>query len=262
MVTSSWKRRPTPLSGICCPSWNGAAEHAPIDANIATLLGLDPARIDVGGDSAGGNLAAAACLVAREQGGPPIAHQLLLYPLLDASMNTESYRTYGQGYYLAQEVMRYCFDMYLADQAEGGSPCVSPLRAASREGLPPVTLPACEYDPVRDEAPSVCAAIAASRRAGRSRRAARDGPCLHSYVRRAPVAARRRPKAAARSARHRSEIVMESCINIQYSTRRNRAAPVPAQQCVRRACEPPAAFRRRELWLTHSDGQTNCHPAI
>ncbi|NHV26839.1 alpha/beta hydrolase [Burkholderia sp. D-99] len=118
----------------------------------AAGLGLDPARIAVGGDSAGGNLAAAACLVARERGGPPIAHQLLLYPPLDASMSSTSYRTCGQGYYLTQEIMRYCFDMYLTDPADGGSPCVSPLRAASLEGLPPATLLACEYDPVRDDA--------------------------------------------------------------------------------------------------------------
>ncbi|WP_423382408.1 alpha/beta hydrolase [Burkholderia sp. LMG 32019] len=118
----------------------------------AAGLGLDPARIAVGGDSAGGNLAAAACLVARERGGPPIAHQLLLYPPLDASMSSTSYRTCGQGYYLTQEIMQYCFDMYLTDPADGGSPCVSPLRAASLEGLPPATLLACEYDPVRDDA--------------------------------------------------------------------------------------------------------------
>ncbi|CAM2190652.1 acetyl esterase [Burkholderia cepacia] len=118
----------------------------------AAGLGLDPARIAVGGDSAGGNLAAAACLVARERGGPSIAHQLLLYPPLDASMSATSYRTCGQGYYLTQDVMRYCFDMYLTDPADGGSPRVSPLQAASLEGLPPATLLACEYDPVRDDA--------------------------------------------------------------------------------------------------------------
>ncbi|AFI68347.1 hypothetical protein BP1026B_II0062 [Burkholderia pseudomallei 1026b] len=55
---------------------------------------------------------------------------------------------------------------------------------------------------------------------------------------------------------------MESCINIQYSTHRNRAAPVPASRRGRHLCEPSAAFLRRELRLTHSDGQTNCHPAI
>ncbi|WP_175965339.1 alpha/beta hydrolase [Burkholderia sp. BCC0322] len=115
-------------------------------------LGLDPARIAVGGDSAGGNLAAAACLVARERGGPSIAHQLLLYPPLDASMSTTSYRTCGQGYYLTQAIMQYCFDLYLTDPADAGSPCVSPLRAASVGGLPPATLLACEYDPVRDDA--------------------------------------------------------------------------------------------------------------
>ncbi|WP_272545261.1 alpha/beta hydrolase [Burkholderia cepacia] len=118
----------------------------------AAGLGLDPARIAVGGDSAGGNLAAAACLVARGRGGPSIAHQLLLYPPLDASMSTTSYRTCGQGYYLTQDVMRYCFDMYLTDPADGRSPCVSPLQAVSLEGLPPATLLACEYDPVRDDA--------------------------------------------------------------------------------------------------------------
>ncbi|VWB32629.1 alpha/beta hydrolase [Burkholderia lata] len=118
----------------------------------AANLGLDPARIAVGGDSAGGNLAAAACLVARERGGPSIAHQLLLYPPLDASMSATSYRTFGQGYYLTQEIMRVCFDLYLTDPADGSSPRVSPLRAASLEGLPPATLLACEYDPVRDDA--------------------------------------------------------------------------------------------------------------
>ncbi|VWC57010.1 esterase [Burkholderia aenigmatica] len=118
----------------------------------AGALGLDPTRIAVGGDSAGGNLAAAACLVARERSGPAIAHQLLLYPPLDASMSTVSYRTCGQGYYLTQEIMRVCFDLYLADADDGSSPGVSPLRAASFEGLPPATLLACEYDPVRDDA--------------------------------------------------------------------------------------------------------------
>lgn len=118
----------------------------------ATSLGLDTGRIAVGGDSAGGNLAAAACLIARERGGPRIAHQLLLYPPLDASMNTASYQTYRQGYYLTEEVMRYCFDMYLADPAEAASPYVSPLRAPSLEGLPPATLLVCEFDPLHDEA--------------------------------------------------------------------------------------------------------------
>ncbi|WGY73368.1 alpha/beta hydrolase [Burkholderia cepacia] len=118
----------------------------------AGRLGIDLGRIAVGGDSAGGNLAAAACLVAREQGGPSIAHQLLLYPPLDASMDTASYRTYGQGYYLTKEVMQYCYAMYLNDPAEGGSPYVSPLRAGSHEGLPPVTLLACEFDPLHGDA--------------------------------------------------------------------------------------------------------------
>lgn len=71
---------------------------------------------------------------------------------LDASTNTTSDRTCGQGYYLAHDVMRYCFDMCLTDPADGESPCVSPLRAASLEALPPATLLACAYDPVRDDA--------------------------------------------------------------------------------------------------------------
>ncbi|CAB3966594.1 MULTISPECIES: alpha/beta hydrolase [Burkholderia] len=135
----------------------------------AGALGLDPARIAVGGDSAGGNLAAAACLVARERSGPAIAHQLLLYPPLDASMSTVSYRTCGQGYYLTQEIMRVCFDLYLADADDGSSPGVSPLRVASFEGLPPATLLACEYDPVRDDAEAY---------AGRLREAGMPADCV------------------------------------------------------------------------------------
>ena len=62
----------------------------------AGMLGVDPARIAVGGDSAGGNLAAAAAIMARDRGGPRIAHQLLCYPVLDHSFSTDSYRAYGR----------------------------------------------------------------------------------------------------------------------------------------------------------------------
>ncbi|QKH36994.1 alpha/beta hydrolase [Achromobacter pestifer] len=118
----------------------------------AQSLRIDAARVAVGGDSAGGNLAAAAALMARDRGGPAIAHQLLLYPVLDHSFSTESYRTYGQNFFLTEEVMRYCWFTYLLNERDGASPYASPARAESLAGLPPATLLACEYDPVRDEA--------------------------------------------------------------------------------------------------------------
>lgn len=76
-------------------------------------LGLDPQRLAIGGDSAGGNLAAACCLLLRETGTPQPRHQLLLYPALDAGMGSDSYRDYATGYYLSAELMQRCWQAYL-----------------------------------------------------------------------------------------------------------------------------------------------------
>ncbi len=117
----------------------------------ATELGIDPKRIAVGGDSAGGNLAAAAALLARDRNGPAIAHQLLLYPALDSAMDSDSYTEFAKGYYLTRDVMAFCWSAYLRGPADKGSPYASPLRAERLDGLPPATILVCEYDPLRDE---------------------------------------------------------------------------------------------------------------
>ena len=103
----------------------------------------------MGGDSAGGNLAAATALLARDRGGPRIEHQLLLYPALSRDMATESYRAFAEGYYLTRDAMTFCWHSYLGERRH---PYAEPLHAASLCGLPPATILSCEYDPLRDEA--------------------------------------------------------------------------------------------------------------
>jgi acetyl esterase len=120
-------------------------------AGHATALGIDVKRLAVGGDSAGGNLAAAAALMARDQGGPALAHQLLLYPALDFAFDTDSYQRYADGHSLTREAMRFCWSAYLKEPSDGAHPYAAPLRAASLKGLPPATVLVCEYDPLHDE---------------------------------------------------------------------------------------------------------------
>lgn len=120
-------------------------------AGHAADLGIDARRLAVGGDSAGGNLAAAAALMARDRNGPALVHQLLLYPALDFAFDTPSYRRYAEGYSLTREAMRFCWASYLADPADGKQPYAAPLRAPSLRGLPPATVLVCEYDPLHDE---------------------------------------------------------------------------------------------------------------
>ena len=117
----------------------------------AELLGLDRARIAVGGDSAGGNLAAAAALLARDRDGPPLAHQLLIYPALAADFTTASYSEFANGYSLTRDIMQFCWSSYLRDEADAASAYAAPLRAASLAGLPPATVLVSEYDPLRGE---------------------------------------------------------------------------------------------------------------
>ncbi len=114
-------------------------------------LGLDPQRLAIGGDSAGGNLAAACCLLLRDLGLPQPCHQLLLYPALDAGMGSDSYRDYAHGYYLSAELMQRCWQAYLGDRHPPQA-LASPAHATDLHGLAPASVLSCEHDPLRDEA--------------------------------------------------------------------------------------------------------------
>ena len=117
----------------------------------AEELGIDAARLAVAGDSAGGNLAAVVALRARDQGGPKLAFQLLIYPVIDCSFDTASYRELADGYFLTRPGMQWFWRQYLADERQANEPSASPLRAASLGGLPPALVMTAEYDPLRDE---------------------------------------------------------------------------------------------------------------
>src|SRR5262249_1988123 len=117
----------------------------------AARLGIDPRRVAVGGDSAGGNLAAVVALVAKERGGPPLVHQVLIVPVTDYDFGTASYRENATGYLLTREGMRWFWAHYLAREAQGLERYASPFRAPNLAGLPPALVITAEYDPLRDE---------------------------------------------------------------------------------------------------------------
>ena len=117
----------------------------------AQSIGVDPSRLAIGGDSAGGNLAAAVSLWARDNNGPKLRLQLLAYPVTDAIGRAESYRRYEDGYGLNAATMEWFFDHYPPDNASRADWRVSPLRAKSLAGLPPALVITAGYDPLRDE---------------------------------------------------------------------------------------------------------------
>ena len=117
----------------------------------AAVIGADADRLGVAGDSAGGNLAAVVALMARDRGGPAIAHQLLIYPCCDMDSNAWPSQTEnGTGYFLTKESMDWFYDQY-ADVADRNNPYASPIKAADLSGLPPACVITAEYDPLRDE---------------------------------------------------------------------------------------------------------------
>jgi acetyl esterase len=125
----------------------------------APRLGLDPARVAVGGDSAGGNLAAAMTLLARERHGPRILLQVLIYPVTNHDFGTASYRENATGYMLTTEDMRWFWRHYLAREEQGREPSASPLRAASLADLPPALVMTAGCDPLRDEGEAYAARL-------------------------------------------------------------------------------------------------------
>jgi acetyl esterase len=114
-------------------------------------LGLDAARIAVGGGSAGANLAAAVTRLALEQSGPPLVFQLLVYPPTDYRADTPSLRGNDDPLFFNGKSVAWCWSHYLTRETDGGDPLASPLRAHDRRGLPPALVITAELDPLRDE---------------------------------------------------------------------------------------------------------------
>jgi acetyl esterase len=134
-------------------------------AGHAAELGGDASRLAVAGDSAGGNLAAAVALMARDRGTPAIAFQLLIYPTLAPAQDSEfgSYRSNGEGYMTTAASMRWFYQHYLADAAgERDNPYAFPLRAKDLRGLPPAHVVTAEHDPLHDEGLAYASALAAA----------------------------------------------------------------------------------------------------
>jgi acetyl esterase len=118
----------------------------------AAQLDGNPARVAVGGDSAGGNISAAVCLMAKERGGPKIIFQLLAYPATDlSSFDTESYRKFSRGYDLTKADVENFRDKYLRTTEDRTNPYASPLLAKDLSKLPPALIITGEYDVLRDE---------------------------------------------------------------------------------------------------------------
>lgn len=129
-------------------------------ADHAAALGGDPGRLAVAGDSAGGNLAAVTALMARDQGGPALAHQVLIYPVVDSDLKRASYQAHWEAPMLPGHRMAYFWDQYVPDAGRRGDWRVAPLRAPSHRGLPPATIIAAGIDPLCGEGAAYAEALA------------------------------------------------------------------------------------------------------
>jgi acetyl esterase len=131
-------------------------------AEHAAELDLAGDRLAVGGDSAGGNLAAVVSLLARDRGGPRLRLQLLVYPVTDADFTRASYAENGRGFFLERPMMDWFWGHYVPDPARRREPECAPLRAVNLVGLPPALVLTAEFDPLRDEGEAYAVRLAAA----------------------------------------------------------------------------------------------------
>ena len=120
-------------------------------AQNTDAIQADPDRLAVGGDSAGGHLAAVVTLMARDRKGPRIDLQVLIYPITDCNFSTSSYVENKEGYMLTSDLMRWFWNHFIDDEGQANDPYVSPLRAKNFSDLPQAVIITAEYDPLRDE---------------------------------------------------------------------------------------------------------------
>src|SRR5690349_12588899 len=149
--------------------WPAATEDAGTALQWAAAhigeLGGDPARIAIGGDSAGGNIAAVAAQLARD-GGPRLAAPILLYPVLDLDMHRShrypSLCDNADGYYVTRDELRWCVRNYLPAGTDPADPRISPARHPDLTGLPATVLAVAQYDPLRDQGTAYASALRAA----------------------------------------------------------------------------------------------------
>jgi acetyl esterase len=120
-------------------------------AGQAAVLGIDPARLAIGGDSAGATLAAVVCIASRDRGAPRLGFQILIYPATDLAMTHDSHRRFTSGLPLTHGTMAWFRDLYLRSAADRADWRASPLRAADLRSLPPAYLLTAGFDPLCDE---------------------------------------------------------------------------------------------------------------
>jgi acetyl esterase len=143
----------------------------------AELLGADASRVAVGGDSAGGNLAAALCQRVRDEFGPEIDFQLLVYPVVDCTLSHPSMDENAEGYFLTKDSMVWFVGHYLGG-IDAKDPAVSPLHCDDLAGLPPAMVITAEFDPLRDEGEAYAEAM---REAGVAVEAVRFDGQIHGF---------------------------------------------------------------------------------
>jgi acetyl esterase len=177
--------------GVLMVDYRLAPEHpypAAVDDSVAALawasenaerLGFDPARIAVGGDSAGGNLAAVVALAAKAGEAPLPAFQLLIYPVCDYVEKRPSYELFKEGFFLTEAEMDWYRDHYIPDRDAAHEWRVSPLRAPDHSGLPPAYILTAGFDPLRDEAEEYARILTT---AGVPNALRRHDGLLHSFV--------------------------------------------------------------------------------
>lgn len=129
---------------------DGCAAAAWIAAH-AGELSIDPARLGISGDSAGATLAAVVCHTTTAAGQAPLAFQFLLCPITDFAAESDSRRSFAQGYLVDRDTLEHDLKYYLTVDADRADPRVSPLRAADLRSLPPTAIHTAEFDPLRDE---------------------------------------------------------------------------------------------------------------
>ena len=157
----------------CYAAYRWALEHA-------EELGADPARVAVGGDSAGGNLSAVVCQLARQDDVPLPVLQLLIYPATNFAADTRSKTLFADGYFLTKKDMDWFRDNYLAGSPlELSDPRISPLLADDLSGLPPAMVLTGGFDPLRDEGNQYAEALAA---AGVPVDHRQFGPLVHGFA--------------------------------------------------------------------------------